>query len=253
MAVGKEINNSLKLPTSTAHQARLQVFQATRTPQQSVRIIETSWGTAKITGKLGQVHADLIEAIFYNAEKTIKNEDGRVEIIVDPYKVRMSVGGGKKYSYSTLDLRAKEIMDAFLELKIKSKDQEIIARIIDKIVKSKETRNNPLTGQDRRLWSITISNEFMELIRDDLQLYYNPMPIAMISTGIGQAVARFVLTHNIDKQPNGGWTIDKIINAVGCVGRINDRRADLKKDTENLARIGIILDVKKKKITRIKI
>lgn len=240
-----------KLPTTTAHQARLQVFQATRTPRDITRTVNTAWGTAEITGKLGQVHADFIEAIFYNAEKTVRLGDGRVEITVDPYKIRLSVGGGKEYSHSTLDLRAKEIMRALIELDIKSTGQVVIAHIIDRIAKSNETKHNPLTGQNRNLWSITISNDFMELIRNDIPLHYDPMPIAKVSTGIGQAVARFVLSHSVKHQPNGGWTVDGLILAVGGTGRMNDRRADLNKDVDNLARVGVILDVKKKRITRV--
>ncbi|SCN47138.1 hypothetical protein BAZMOX_385711_1 [methanotrophic endosymbiont of Bathymodiolus azoricus (Menez Gwen)] len=41
----------------------------------------------------------------------------------------------------------------------------------------------------------------MELIREDLSLHYDPLPIARIDTGVGQAVARHILTHK--HEPNG--------------------------------------------------
>lgn len=146
------MSRSKKIPTTTVHQARLQVFQPTRLPKDMIREIETSWGVAKIDGKLGQVHADIVEAIFYYADTTRKMEDGRVKITVDPYKIKTSVGGGKEYSYATINKRIDEIMKALIKLEIFATEQKVTAHIIDLVVKSKETRHNPFDGKNRNMW-----------------------------------------------------------------------------------------------------
>jgi len=238
---------SNKIPTTTVHQARLQVFQPTRLPKDCVREIETSWGVAKIDGKLGQVHADIVESIFYYADRTIKLEDGRVVITVDPYKIKKSVGGGKEYSYQTINKRIDEIMKALVKLEIYATEQEVTAHIIDKVVKSKRMLYNPINGSKgskRHMWEVTISNEFMQLIREDLPLHYDPLPIAKLDTGIGQAVARHILTHK--SEPKGGWIIDNILIAVGVncnkTQEIRNRRRDIKNDAPNLAKLGIFIE-----------
>lgn len=120
------INNEGKLPTTTAGQSRVQVYEPTKSPKEQIRKHETAWGSATIDGKLGQNHASLMEAIFFHAEDLTKNEDGSVNIIVDPYKVRKALGGGvKEYSYSTMMLYRRDIMKALVELKIKNTDVEI--------------------------------------------------------------------------------------------------------------------------------
>src|SRR5690554_1146804 len=84
-----------QLPTSTAHQARLQLYQPTRRPKWAERVIETPWGTATVRGKIGQVHADIVESICRHAEDhRIVAATGHLQVLVDPYKVRVSVGGG---------------------------------------------------------------------------------------------------------------------------------------------------------------
>jgi hypothetical protein len=141
-----------KIPTTTVHQARLQVFQPTRLPKDCVREIETSWGIAKIDGKLGQVHADIVEAIFYYADRSKKFDDGRVVITVDHYKIKTSVGGGKCYSYPTINKRLDEIMKALIKLEIFATGQKVTAHVIDRVIKSKKTLHNPLNSSKRHMW-----------------------------------------------------------------------------------------------------
>jgi hypothetical protein len=239
-----------KIPTTTVHQSRLQVFQPTRLPKDCIRNIQTSWGRAIIDGKLGQVHADIVEAIFYYAATTEKLDDGRVVITVDPYKIKMSVGGGKAYSYPTINKRIDEIMKALIKLDIAVTGQKVTAHIIDRVMKSKIMLHNPIdstVGDKRHMWEVVISNEFMELIREDLPIHYDPLPLAQLETGIAQAVARHVLTHK--NEPNGGWIIDNILGSVGVDmtknAAVRKRRFELSADSKNLENLGIILDGKK--------
>lgn len=145
---GKKINND-KLMAKKTHKSRIQIFQATRTPKNTIKIIEMPWGTLSINGKLRQVHANFIETFFYNAEETIKHEDGRVEITVDPCKIGIALGGGKEYSQSTLSLHAKG-----------------------------NGSSNALASEGGGLWSIIFSSEFMQLMHHDLSLHYDPLPVA---------------------------------------------------------------------------
>lgn len=240
--------NDGKIPTTTVHQSRLQVFQPTRRPKDIERIIETSWGSARIVGKLGQTHADMLEAIFYNAISTEKKDNGDVVIVVDPYKVRMSVGGGKKYSYSTLMKHTEDVLRVLIDLKIKSTGDFIMSHIIHKIAKTEIVVDSPASNMNgsnkRELWAVIISNEFMELIRKDLPIHYNPMLIAQLETGIAQAIVRHIFTHKQD--PNGGWKIDYLLEAVGVNKNdsqaFRNQRRYFKKDYEKLKKMGILVE-----------
>ena len=48
-------------------------------------------GIAKIDGELGQIHADIVETIFYYVDKSKKFDDGRVVICTDPLLGRYEV------------------------------------------------------------------------------------------------------------------------------------------------------------------
>ena len=88
--------NHEKCPVSTVHQSRLQLAQPTRRPKMLTRNIETPWGQGVVVGKYGMGHVDFVEGIFHNADKKRRDEEGGIEIIVDPYRVRMTAGGEKK-------------------------------------------------------------------------------------------------------------------------------------------------------------
>ena len=75
------------LPTATAHEHRLLIYQATRRPVYRLETISTPWGAIRIKGKLGQPQADMMDAILYCAERSREIEDGRIKILVDPARV----------------------------------------------------------------------------------------------------------------------------------------------------------------------
>jgi hypothetical protein len=106
-----------RLPTTSAHQARLQFFQPTRKPAfQEERKVETKWGTATIKGKLGQGHADVLEAIFSECQDYQKMDDGTLQVLVDPHKIRVEAGGGKLLSGETLDNITDDLMSAIIKM-----------------------------------------------------------------------------------------------------------------------------------------
>jgi hypothetical protein len=236
------------LPTTTVHQSRLQVYQPTRRPVLMTQEIKTPWGIAQIKGKLGQGHADLLEAMFNEAIDYKftgpAGETDQLQLLIDPYKISTSMGGGEQYSYSSIDKMCDDLMSAIVYLEpIDGNIERIRGHIIEKIEESKATRRNPLTGGQRKLWRVTISDSWMKFIWGDMHLHYDPKPIAKLTTGIAQAVARHVATHR--QQPPGGWHIDGLILAVGGgknTRQLQNQRADIKADREGLEKLGISLE-----------
>lgn len=232
------------VPTSTAHQARLQLYQPTRRPQWMERVIATPWGTATVRGKIGQVHADIIEAICRHAEdhRTVA-ATGHLQILVDPYRVRVSVGGGTAYSKDTLWRMLTELREVSITLEVPSQGLKVLGGILDRVEESPATRINHLTKKPRQLWRVTLDPAFAAMLRDDLQLYYDPAPLAKIETGVAQAIARHILTHR--DQPTGGWLIDNLIKAVGADGNsvtMRHRRREIRACAESLKTVGLIVE-----------
>lgn len=234
--------NLSHIPTSTAHQSRLQIFQPTRRPEKLTRKIVTPWGTATISGKIGQVHADIVEALCHYALdfRTIE-ETRQLQVLVDPYQIRKSVGGGKPYSGDTLWKMFRELREASIELNAPAQSIRIVGGIIDLAEKSPLltlSRN----GKERPLWRITFNAAFALLLANDLHLRYDPASLAKIETGVSQAIARHVLTHR--HTPTGGWHLDNLIRVVGAGGdsaTMRNRRRSVKKDMAALANVGVLV------------
>ena len=90
------------------------------------------------------------------------------------------------------------------------------------------------------MWRVRLGKLMVELIRRDVQLWYNPIPIARLQYGISQAIARHILTHT--QQPVGGWHLIELLKTVGGQGRLRDRLRETCADVEKLRDIGIIID-----------
>lgn len=242
-----EANENLRLPTSTVHQARLRVFEPTRRATYKERINKTEWGYSRILGKLGQVHADFIEAIFFHAEKIERYGSGQVVLIVDPYKVRMSMGGGKQYSHKALKIIAENLRSGIIEIKIKDKGMRTMGGIIDNITESTISKINPMNKEKERfMWKVAVNSLYVSLMREDLNVRYDPLPIAQLDSGISQAIVRFCKGHK--NSPNGGWILDNLIFMVGAINTdsspqvLRDRRREVRKDATKMQKCGVILD-----------
>lgn len=235
-----------QVPTTTVHQSRLQVFQPTRRPTDTIRRVETPWGFAVITGRLGQTHADLIESFCKCAEDFRVDNEGRLHLLVDPQAVRKSMAGGvghDRYPLNRIESLTVDMMRAVIELNAPSQKIRILGGIIDKVEESPMKRGSK-NGQERHMWRVVLADTFAMLLQQDIHLNYNPAPIARLKTGIGQAVTRHILTHK--DEPNGGWKVDTLLEMVGVNmannAQVRQRRLDLKKDSEGLEELGIVLD-----------
>jgi len=238
MSAKNERGNAVT-PTSTAAQSRVALYQPSQRPTlRTGEWVETSYGRCRVTGRLGQRHADAVDAIMYCAEK-MRAASGGVELLVDPARVRRTLSDSV-YSHEQLWVLLKECMSAVIE--IKTPKMRAMGHLIDSVTESAVTRPNPLDGGagTRTMWQVRLGEAFVMMLKDDLKLYYDPAPIARLKCGISQAVARHILSHSTE--PRGGWHVDTLITAVtGEVGStaMRNARRYLQEDAEELRALGI--------------
>ena len=228
-------------PTTTAIQARVMLYQPSQRPRwRDGDWIETSFGRCRVSGRLGQRHADVIEAILYCAERMRAVSDGGVEVLVDPARVR-KVLSDRQYSHQRMWSLLREAMSAVIE--IEALKFRALGHLIDQVVESPMKRPDPLTGGERNLWRVRLGASLVVLLEHDLSLYYDPAPIAKLQHGISQAVARHILSHKVE--PIGGWYLDTVIVAVSgqlSSQAMRDARRRLKSDSNELDGIGLVLE-----------
>lgn len=242
------IFGNLVTPTTTVLQARVRIFQPSQRPRyQAQQEIETSWGRCEITGRLGQRHADLMESLLFCAERKREIEDGGIELLVDPSKVRKTLSASR-YSYEQIEKLLVELRTATMSIHTNQFDFPIIGGLIDHVKPSPMTRYDPLTKGDRNLWRVRLGVALVMLLNHDLSLYYKPAAVARLKHGVSQAVARHILTHK--HTPKGGWHLDTLLNAVygDSVNsqKMRNGRRRIKEDVEGLSKLGIIIDDQKK-------
>lgn len=230
------------IPTTTATPARVRIFQPTQRPALSEGDwIETAWGRCRVHGRLGQRHADILEAVLFCAERRKDEEPGTIKLLVDPAKVR-KVMSESRYSLDQCWTLLRELRACTVE--IDTPKIRLMGGLVESAEYTKtETRHDPLTGLQRKLWTVRLGKAWAELMRLDLPLRYDPTPIARLGYGISQAVARHVLTHT--NAPQGGWTLDGLIHAVaGPISEValRNARRRVRLDTEALQSAGIGLD-----------
>jgi hypothetical protein len=235
-------DKNAKLPSVTATQVRVQIFEPTRRPKSKrddVRIVETSWGKAKITGTLAQPHADVLEAILFHATDW-KRVGDTVIATVDPHKIRNSAD---QHSGSNLEKVLTDIMQAVIDVRT---NDGIFCKghIIDHIDRSEELKVNPLGGM-RPMWQVTIGKAYFQmLIEDKAEQRRDPFLISRITTGVAQAVTRLCLSHK--NTPNGGWILDNLIKEVGAGSGgnqlIRDRRREIRNDVDAMAKSGVLVE-----------
>ena len=235
-------NNVRKLPTTTVSTIRCRVFQPTKRPSElRDDKFTTSWGTVVVNGKIGQCHADVLEAILVCAEnpKLHTDENGQkyLTAIVDPYQIRKMAA---QQSGSTLKAIYIDLMRAIVTLTVPAQGIRIYGHIIDQIIESGTMRHNPLNGGVRPMWMVKFAPAWTQLLIDDPSLFYAPADIATLRYGVSKAVARHVRSHA--NEPRGGWKLLEMLKAVGANGRPRDRVAELLEEADNLKKCGLEID-----------
>ena len=235
-----------RLYTTTVSQARVQLFQPTRRPLECTRQIATPWGSGTITGKLGQTHADYVEAVHYNALDWKSIPGGGLAVLVDPHHVRRCMSKGEKFSGEQVKAITGDLMRALVHLTIAIPHGPALnfrGALVSSIADSLERRPNPLEkGADRPLNIVTFSPAYASLLDVDLPLDYDPRPFSRLRSGVAAAVARHIYTHR--SEPMGGWKLDTLIAAVGAAcsnGAIRERRSELREEAAvaALATLGV--------------
>jgi hypothetical protein len=238
---------NLFAPTSTVLQARLMIYQPSQRPhEREGKWMDTRFGRCRVTGRLGQRHADIVESMLYVAESRREISDGGIELLIDPAKLRRMLSD-HQYSHGRIkklltDLRAATVEIVTPELELSG--DSIIGGLIDHVIPANRISRDPLTGGKRYLWRVRLGVALVMLLEKDLSLYYSPAPIARLQHGISQALARHVLTHKHD--PAGGWHLDTLIRAVGGdeIGTkmMCNWRYRLREDAKILYEMGIEID-----------
>ena len=249
MATSEIVAMRGRLPTTTCHQARLRIFQATRRPRNVDEVCVTSWGRVRVKGRLGQQHADVFETICYRAQRTAPTPDGRIKLLVDPAEVRRVA---RQSSGSTFMHVIEDLMQALIEI-MAPMHLACVGHLIDHIDLAQRangehiTRFNPLGGT-RTMWRTEIGRAACKLLDADLWLHRDPTPIAALRHGISQAVARHILTHRAGTCDR--WGMDTLIRMVAGdlqPQQMRDRRRELCADFPALARMGVrVADVEQK-------
>ena len=235
------------MPTSTVLQSRLMIYQPSQRPKRiDGEWMETSFGRVRVSGRLGQRHADLVECMMFCSEDSRHIDDGGFQLIVDPAKLRKAMSDGQ-YSHQRIEALLLDLKTAAIEIvtpEMEEKGGFIMGGLIDHVVPSKITRHDPLTKKDRCLWKVRLGVAMVKLVERDLALYYEPQPIARLKHGVSQAIARHVLSHKT--QPKGGWHLDTLIRAVcgkdAKSSSMRNARLRFKEDLPRLKEVHISLD-----------
>ena len=273
---------------TTLRQSREAIFAPTRRPPRApvTRRFDTPSGFVDITGRLGQRHRDVLDALLSIAEDKAIGPDSKLYLIVDPHKLRKAIartGGGKDSHEQTMQI-LKDLRSANIDLH--ENGERIIGGILEEIVDQSapdatgtRTRTNPgarlpekphtmideatpglgrgahtHARTRRRLLGVSFSRAWMRFIRDDYEMHYNLSGVCALTHGVSAATARWILTHDPKRQPNGGWFIDTALHAVGVPDgqSMRDARRRLLSDAGALADLGIRIDEDRRKIERVR-
>ena len=190
------MNNGEQLPTTTACQSRVRLFQPTHRPTRIDEEFATSWGTCRVRGRLGQRHADVLESVIFHSQ--FRQIDGRLQLLVDPALVRRTISEDG-YSGAGLESMMDDLTEALLV--VRTATVQTAGHLIETWRKSLVTKPNPLGGE-RNLWLVILGDALCEMMKVDLTFHRSPGEIPLLKNGISKAIVRHCLTHKYE--PNGG-------------------------------------------------
>lgn len=228
------------LVASPIHAGRVPLFAPTVRPRAVVAWrVETSWGWAIVSGRLGQRHRDLIDAARLVAEREEWTADGRFHLLVDPAKLRAALGGDRT-NYARIREWLEDLMSAKVQMRVEQRDINVTGCIVDTFVDSPaappETRPGAFSD-GRRYWRISFNEAWGALIREDLEMRYPVLKVIEMTHGISKAVARYCLGHTKVHEELSG-----LMHRLADDGRLRNRRKELLEDREALEALGISLE-----------
>lgn len=252
---------------STASVARIGIFQPTRRPIRKTWEVKTGWGSARITGRLGQQHNDFIECCRDVALSEGIDGAGRYCCIVDPNKLRTALSAGRsRIPWDQMKKLAHELRECSLaDLHIKSQPEfgVVSAGVLDAVeykgvkqlpaspgarlggvvmMKRAVVKPGQLAGDEcrREIWMVAFSKAWTKLIGADMPVSYRGRlrHIVALRHGASQAAARFMLTH----ESGASYQIDTVLQVIGVHKSVlRHHRRELHEDAEGMAAAGVIV------------
>jgi len=233
----KLVRKVFGLSSGTVHHSRLPIFAATRRPTEKMMWIwENPWGTAEVTGKLGQNHRDLHDLVMTEGLEYEQGKKRELYVTIDPYNIQKNLGWKRPdldYLYELLeDMRRSDV-------RIKYKGGgDSLGGIVSNI--DREYKAIPGPGGcvlERHLWQITMNQTWMKLYDTSIKVRCKPALniILQMRSGYSQALARFFLTQSNTMSMD----LPDCLQALGIEMEAKYVRRDMKPDAELLARLGI--------------
>ena len=195
------------------------------------------FGPVRVRTAVGQQHALLMEAIQFWAQRVHVLPNGVTCVLVDMHDLRMTLanGHGCRYGQEGVEQLARELR----QVTVSGVETLMVDGILDRLVPTEATVRHPVTGASRPLWRAELTPSWGAWSRaDPIPLHYDPRPLAGVRSGIAAAVARRVLTNR--DTPDGGWTLDGLILAVGSEPTRRNRQL-VRQDADPLAACGVLL------------
>ena len=247
----KQRNSKSKPPVCVTHESKLPVFQPTRRPSRvRQQRFDTAYGSVTVTGKLGQGHRDVLDAVMACAERS-KVEDGRLSVLVDPYQLRKMVSSGRNggmFPYDHIqrllrDLRAAEVVMDMPALQLRVTDGILADFEESAITKESEPwAFQTMSGGPRPMLKVTFGKNWTRMLKKDLPVVYHLPIVIGMRHGASQATARYCLSH---REVND--TLDRILVKIGydSTGKtpraVNKVKAEIRSDAKALAAVGVTI------------
>jgi hypothetical protein len=248
--------NQDDIGVATETMNRLPVFEPTTRPTFKARTFDSKYGKIFVKGRLGQVHKSLLETILYKRkfyDLRIEKNKVRLTVLFNEYEVKKYMSQGSVYNKETYNRLIDDL--SVTQVKIQKGIEYIEGTFITSKLKSKlysrRTKSNlpNLRGEEIPYIMMEFGDVASLLLATELRFTYDPKPIMELKYGISQAVVRYLKTHR--SHPSTGYNLKALIenlieNVEGHVWK-NIRRF-LKKDSELLEQLGIVIDFKKDRL-----
>jgi len=240
-----------ELGVTTESLNRMPVFQPTLQARFEIRSFENKYGKGIVEGRLGQAHKNVLETIFFKRKAFATKPC--FKILYDEYEVRRHLSQGSEYNYETYLRLIEDMKTANIKLEIQGRTIEgtlIKDKYNAKNYTHKTKSNLPaLKGKKIPYAVIELGDVTVELIKEEIKFKYDPKPIMTLSSGISQAIVRFLKTHR--HHPEAGYHLKELVaNLTDHIEGQNWRNIKrlLKKDADKLESLGIVIDFEKERL-----
>lgn len=234
--------------STPAAMCRVPIFAPTRRGSTVVcHHVESSWGSATITGRLDQRHRDVIDALLAVQQGHRQaSVHGDVAVLVDSADLRRQLGWDR-WRYEHIISALRDLRAAEIEMRLGDGTTSwsgILTHIMESASapppRHRGARSADITPEPGRtdvrggaMWEITVSGAWIALTRH-LPCRY-PDAVLRMKRGVVQALARFILSHR-DPQ----ISINAALDAIGVDPRQRSRaRRWVRDEAESLAAVGV--------------